>query len=76
MKVLTKEQAQSLYAAMCSLNDVDLDAQFSFTVTSQHGPVTVKSTPDAWGVIVMLDDTILTTFDNQGEFVKYHGGSV
>jgi hypothetical protein len=76
MKVLTTEQAQALYDAMCSLNDASVDATFVFFLRNEHGNITVRSTQGGWGVAVLLGDAIMCEFDNQGEFLQYHGGSV
>lgn len=74
MKVLTFDQASALYAAMCHLNDVD--ANFSFTVDTQDGKVTVKE-GDNWNVLVVLDEgTIIADYENQAAFADDHGVSI
>lgn len=74
MRVLSQNEAQSLYAAMTHLNN--LDAEFTFSVENAFGDVTVKSTNSGWGVEVLLGSTILYSFENQAEFAQYYGASI
>ena len=74
MKVLSTEQADALYRAMCCANDVD--ARFSFTVDTQDGKVTVKE-GENWNVLVVMDEgTILRDYENQAAFATDHGVSI
>lgn len=73
MQLLNKTKVESLYSAMCALNNVY--ANFEFYVPLTDGTfVVVKDHPVTYEVTVKLaDDSVVEVYDNQAAFAAAYG---
>ena len=75
--LLTRQQADRLYAAMTCANDVE--ASFRFTVKHEDGTsIIVEEAPDGWAVLVRIGDgaTIAEHYENQASFAHEYGVAI